>query len=354
MVWQILITLLIGIPLFIGGQKFGKILVRQGVTAQDLFRGNLPLTLLFIGLYIGVLIFALNFPQVASFPVEWRFYGMRVTWTILRLILMGVCGIGVTIAWYTARQEAIIVILIGLIGLGGFTQVENYFLSPIHAELFDNLQANGVFRQTSNSSCAPAALATILRLWGLNATESSVAKFAGTSRLGTSMAQLIVAAKNWNMDGIELNPTWEQIQKINRPGILAVWLLDRGRKLPHAVALLKITPEIALIGDPARGRIIEVDRSFFSTIWREEYVPIFTKGDKVLSRQEAIHYLQKLGYLSPGNSLNLQDAIRRFQEDNGVPSTGNLDPQTVLLLSGSFLEGVPNLVLFPTDEQRNS
>ena len=158
------------------------------------------------------------------------------------------------------------------------------------------------------------------------------------------MAQLIIAAKSYDMDGIELKPTWEQMQKINRPGVLAVWLLDRGKKLPHAVALLGLNSEFAMIGDPSRGRIFELDRKSFAEVWREEYVPIFRKGDRALATQETIDYFKKLGYLKASeNGDNLKSAIGQFQEANSMKATANLDPQTILLLTGGFLQDVPTL-----------
>lgn len=39
----------------------------------------------------------------------------------------------------------------------------------------------------------------------------------------------------------------------------------------------------------------------------------------------------------------LESAIKRWQKNVGLQVTGKLDPPTVLLLSGSFLEGVPTL-----------
>ncbi|MEG4504525.1 cysteine peptidase family C39 domain-containing protein [Microcoleus sp. F6_B4] len=336
---EILVTLVLGSVLFVWGMRFGRVLVRSGVTANDLFKGKNSIALLFLGFYIALLLLALNLPQMPALPIEWRFHGMAVTWTLLRVMLMGVCGIGFTVSWQTARSQVIAVILICLLGLGGFTSAEAYFLAPIYADLIDNLQPNGVFRQTSSSSCAPAALATVLRRWGIDATESSVARFAGTSRLGTSMPQIIVAARALGVNAIELTPTWEQIQQINRPGVLAVWLFDGPRKLPHAVALLGMNDSVAAIGDPARGRIFYLDRATFAYIWRDEYVPIFRSADILLSNQQAIDYLSKLGY----NSGNLQADIERFQKDKKLNISGKLDRITELMLSGSFLEGVPRL-----------
>ncbi|MCC3453945.1 cysteine peptidase family C39 domain-containing protein [Microcoleus sp. PH2017_08_TRC_O_A] len=336
---EIVVTLLLGSALFVWGMRAGKALVRSGVTANDLFKGRNSIALLFLGFYFGLLLLALNLPQMPVLPIEWRFHGMRVTWTLLRVMLMGVCGIGFTVSWLTARSQVIAVILIGLLGLGGFTGAESYFMAPIYADLIDNLQPNGVFRQTSSSSCAPAALATVLRRWGIEATESSVARLAGTSRLGTSMPQLIVAARALGLNAIELRPTWEQMQQINRPGVLAVWLFDGPRKLPHAVALLGMNDSVAAIGDPARGRIFYLDRATFAYVWREEYVPIFRATDMLLSDKQAVDYLTKLGY----NSGNLRADIERFQTDKKMKVSGKLDRMTELMLSGPFLEGVPRL-----------
>jgi hypothetical protein len=68
-------------------------------------------------------------------------------------------------------------------------------------------------------------------------------------------------------------------------------------------------------------------------------VPIFRSADILLSNQQAIDYLSKLGY----NSGNLQADIERFQTDKKLKISGHLDRMTELMLSGSFLEGVPRL-----------
>ena len=344
MLLGIVVSLILGTLLFKWGMDFGRVLVRSGVTANDLFKGRTAIALLFLGLYMGLLLLALNLPQMPVLPLEWRFHGMRSTWILLRVLLMGACGVAFTVSWRTARSQVVAVILIGLLGWGGFTGVEAYFLAPIYADLQDNLRPQGVFRQTSNSSCAPAALATVLRRWGINATESSVALLAETSRMGTSMPQLIVAAKALGLEGLELAPTWEQMQQINRPGVLAVWLFDEGRKLPHAVALLGMSSEVAVIGDPALGRIFSLDRATFAMVWRDQYIPIFRKEDISLTRGKMADYLQRLGYLNASQSAgDLSAEISRFQEAQGVRVSGKLDPETALLLSGSFLEGVPTL-----------
>lgn len=286
-------TALLGALAFWWGMRLGRLLLRRGATATDLFKGKNAVSLLALGLYIGLTALALYLPQIQSLPVEWRFYGMQISWTLMRITLLGLCGILLVISWKTARIQVIAVACIGLLGLSGFTAAERYFLAPIYPFLRDNLRASGVYQQTSTSSCAPAALATVLHRWGLPATESDVARFAQTSRLGTSMPQLVVAARKLRMDGVELSPTWEQMQQINRPGVLATWLLGQRGRRSHAVALLGMDSSYAMIGDPAFGRVYRVPRRQFNRIWRQQYVPIFRPTDVLITPTQAVDYLNR-------------------------------------------------------------
>ncbi|MBD2314718.1 peptidoglycan-binding protein [Desertifilum sp. FACHB-1129] len=341
MALEIAISLGLGGLLFYYGMRLGKRLVRFGVTANDLFQGKPLLFIPFLLVYIALIILALNIPQMPIFPIPWRVAGLRVTWTILRVVLLGTCGIGWMVAWKTARRQAIAVILIAMLGFGGFSAAEAYVLAPIYSDLQDNLRPNGIYRQTSNSSCAPAALATLLRYWNIDAPESEVARLAGTSRLGTTMPQLIVAARELGMEGVEMKATWEQVQAVNRPGILGVWLIAGSRKLPHAVTLVAMSDRYALIADPARGRFYNLNRTEFAEIWRQQYVPIFQPSEATLTPQQAANYLQRLGY--DAEPQNLKTALRRFQRGIGWRETGELDPETSLLLQGRFLDNVPTL-----------
>jgi predicted double-glycine peptidase len=345
MLLEAIATVLLGGLFFYWGQRLGKVFLRKGATANDIFKGKNAVSLLFLGLYIALMVLALNVPQMQTFPLELRVYGMRITWTIMRIVLMGFCGLAFAVTWKTARVQVVAVVLLGLLGVGGFTAAEAYFLAPIHRELVDNLRPNGVFRQTSMSSCAPAALATVLQRWTIPATESSVAELAQTSRLGTSMPQLIVAAKAYRMGSIEMAATWEQMQRVNRPGVLGVWL-DGNRRAPHAVALMAIGTEEVVIGDPARGELLVLNRAQFARIDRQQYVPIFREGETLLTATQAAQYLKRSGY-SEANAANLRPTLQEFQQAMGIKVTGFLDSQTILLLMGPFLEGVPTLKDLP-------
>ena len=330
----------IGSLCFYFGTKLGRVMLRRGATANDLFKGKEWLAIVAIGLYLALLLIAINLPQLKNFPLEWRFSGMRITWGIIRSLLCGALGMAVVISWRTAKVQIGMIGVVGLLGLFAFVSVESHFLAPIYSRLNHNIRPNRVIQQTSASSCAPSALASILQRWGItSATEAEVARAAGTSLMGTSMPQVLQAVKSFGLSGMELKPTWEQLQQINRPGVLAVWqITDAGEKLPHAVALMAIDGIKAIVADPATGKYQSYTQAEFNVIWREEYLPIYRSTDLIFSSSTALAYLQKLKHFG-----SLNDAVRSFQEAYNLKVTGQLDSLTLLLLSGSFIKEQPTL-----------
>ena len=354
MVLELWMTLLFGIPAIGLGMGWGRLLLKRGATANNLFTGKNIESLAFLAGYMLLLLLALNLPQMQGLPLEWRVSGMRITWTIMRLLLLGFCGMAFVVSWKTARLQVVGVILLGLLGLGGFTASERYFLAPIYASLEDNLLPNGIFQQTSNSSCAPAALATVLRRWNLDATESSLAKLAGTSRLGTSMPQLVAALRALGLDGLELSPTWEQMRRINRPGVLASWLYsERGREY-HAISLMAMNQTTITVADPALGKFYQLTPPQFERIWRQQYLPIFRPAELALSPAQTADYLHQSGYLPQPNATDaaIKQALTQFQTAMQVEATGKLDAETALLLSGPFLKDLPTLSSPPPSDAK--
>jgi predicted double-glycine peptidase len=335
MIGELLATVIFGVIFWLGGQRLGRSMVQRGATANDIFAGREWLVIVVLLLYLGLVGLAVNLPQWQGLPLAWRLSGVQVSWTIIRVLLLGACGVGYAICWKTARNQILYLVLIAIIGLGCFTAVEGYFLMPIASQLRNDLRLNFIYRQSGDSSCAPAALATLMQRWNrVDVTESIAAKQAGTTRMGTSMAQIAQAIQRLNMAGVELSPTWEQLRQINRPGILAVWQKTAsGRRLAHAVALMAMTREKAIIADPAQGKYLSLSMADFNDIWRREYLPVYRPGDDRMTTTNAAAQLKKLGYRGDGYAANL----RSFQADMAIKPTGRLDPMTVLLLTGKPL-----------------
>ncbi len=336
MVWEAIATVLFGILAIVWGARLGKILVRRGAKANDLFPGNPGIVIVVLLLYVGLVAVAVGLPQWQGFPLEWRFYGLRVTWTIIRVMLLGVCGVCGAVSWRTARVQLWAVAIVGVLGMFLFFGVESYFVGPIYGSLRNDLRPNGIYRQTSNSSCAAAALATLLHDWQVTGvTEATVAKYAQTSRMGTSTPQVIEAARHFGFDGVELlSMSWEKLLRINRPGILSIWVNPEQRKDAHAIVLMAMDREMAIVADPAQGQFYTMSAGELDRVWRKEFVPIFKAGEMALSRDGAIKRLVDAGY---------KKSLREFQREMGVKVTGDVDVTTAVFLSGRVIRGFPDL-----------
>lgn len=328
-----------------GMRFFGQI--RKGK-----MRAGPSLFLVLVGFYVCLIVILLHAPHVRTFPLLWRMHGLNATWLIMRTLLLGACGVAIALSWRSARHQVVTIALVGAVGAGGFWGLEHYLMAPIYPSLNPLPSVRSVVQQTSESSCAPAALATVLKQWQIQTSEAEVAKLAQTSRMGTSMPHLIFAVQQLGLEGVDLKPSWETMRRINRPGILSIWVKDGDRRLPHAVALLSMNDESAIIADPASGEAFRLSRKELEKIWRHEYVPIFQAMDMALSKGQALNYLIQSNmmdapahqsHLAQHNRPALRNLLHHFQEINRLRPSGQLDPSTVLALRGPFLEHGPTL-----------
>ncbi|MFM7424564.1 MAG: peptidoglycan-binding protein [Elainella sp.] len=124
--------------------------------------------------------------------------------------------------------------------------------------------------------------------------------------------------------------------------MLATWLYSETGRGPHAVGLLEMTADTATIADPALGRFYQLSPDQLNRIWRKQYVPFFRPDEVNLSPDQVADYLKRLGYLQ-AQSAGVEQALKQFQTAMRVPSTGKLDPETALLLTGPFLTQSPRL-----------
>ncbi|NET11381.1 MAG: hypothetical protein F6K16_43200, partial [Symploca sp. SIO2B6] len=141
---EVLANGLLSLLLFIIGLRVGYMILRQGVTANDLFKSKTPLSLFFLGAYIFLMVVVLHVPQLQILPMEWRVYGLQITWMIMRSLLLGACGVAIAIGWHTARTQIFAIIMIGGVGFMAFVGMEHYLLTPIHGSLTHDVRANGI------------------------------------------------------------------------------------------------------------------------------------------------------------------------------------------------------------------
>ncbi|HTJ00760.1 MAG TPA: cysteine peptidase family C39 domain-containing protein [Dongiaceae bacterium] len=117
---------------------------------------------------------------------------------------------------------------------------------------FQDRWDNQVCLQSSESSCGPAAAATLLRLYGKPATELELAREAHTTRRGT---------ENWYLSralcrhGLPVNCVITALgaQNVHVPAIAGV-RLPQAANNGHFIALLAQNGDKFVVGDPLQGR----------------------------------------------------------------------------------------------------
>ncbi|MEN4007360.1 MAG: C39 family peptidase [Methanobacteriaceae archaeon] len=129
------------------------------------------------------------------------------------------------------------------------------------------IDTTGVVMQSTNYSCGPAALATVLQNIGVNSTEGDLKVLAGTDTSGTSMYGLVRAAKakGLNATGIRLS-----IDDLRPNMIVHVTIDGEG----HYSVVRRVTNESVYLADPSKGNIV---------LSREEFSAIFTGNVLVIS-----------------------------------------------------------------------
>ena len=112
---------------------------------------------------------------------------------------------------------------------------------------------DGVVIQTEPYTCVPAAVATVLRRWGVEATEGEVAYRLRTAFQGTHPARIPrtvrVLGQEHGLRARILSTTLDELARLDRPAILLGW----SGSIRHAVALLELDDTHIAIGDPLSG-----------------------------------------------------------------------------------------------------
>lgn len=122
--------------------------------------------------------------------------------------------------------------------------------------------------QVDASDCGPAALLTLLRFWGGNASLARVRDLAGTNSRGTSLLGLRDAAVALGLRARGVRGELEDLRQEAMP-CLAHLVLEDGRA--HFVVILKLGSRSVWVADPAHGRRRMRIREF-EQLWRSRAV----------------------------------------------------------------------------------
>ena len=113
--------------------------------------------------------------------------------------------------------------------------------------------------QSTDYSCGPAALATVLQNMGINVTEQELKVLAGTDVSGTSMHGLAQAARSKGLNATGMRLSIDEL----RPDMI-VHVINDGT--PHYSVIKEVTNESVRLADPSLGNI-ELTREKFSEVY---------------------------------------------------------------------------------------
>ncbi len=144
-----------------------------------------------------------------------------------------------------------------------------------------------VVRQQDQSDCGPAALLSVLRYWGGDASLAHVRGLAGTDVRGTTLLALAHAARRLGLDARGAKGEYRDLRRERMPCIAHV-RSDEGR--PHYLVLFAVRERSVLVGDPASGTA-KLSRECFEHRWRSRTVLLITPSDRI-TRAPPPHWLR--------------------------------------------------------------
>lgn len=144
-----------------------------------------------------------------------------------------------------------------------------------------------VVRQYDQVDCGPAALLTILRYWGGDASLVRVRELACTDAQGSSLLCLQNAARALGLEATGATGSYEELMKVEEPCIAHVVMDGR---LHHFVVVFRAERDRVVVGDPGRG-VVTMTPEAFRAVWVREAVLLLKPGPQ-LCRAPAPHWLR--------------------------------------------------------------
>ena len=147
---------------------------------------------------------------------------------------------------------------------------ENRIMKKIN-KIFPNKFFKSKFpliRQYDQIDCGPAALLSVLKFYGGNASLVYIRELCETTQQGSTMLDLVIAGDKVGFKAYGAKGEYDDLIKEKMPCIAHV-VLESG--LNHFIVIYKINSKGVLIGDPGKG-IYKLKKEKFLKILEKKYV----------------------------------------------------------------------------------
>lgn len=158
---------------------------------------------------------------------------------------------GLLYAWLASRGIRARILLPALLLAGILVPYVKPLLNPLDTERLAGVCRNGVCLQSTASTCGPSSAATLLRLFGLEETEKTLAREAHTTASGTENWYLARALRRRGFP-VHYAVLERPVSRLPHPSIAGV-VLPGGAG--HFIAVLGETDAAYVLGDPMVGKL---------------------------------------------------------------------------------------------------
>jgi predicted double-glycine peptidase len=137
------------------------------------------------------------------------------------------------------------------------------------AALPNQIDADGVCRQSTDYTCGPAAAVTALRLLDLDGTEGDLAILARTSNAMGTPPDLLARAlrQRYAADGLEVEyRPFQSVADLDQPGYTLA-LVKFSFLMDHYVVVVEVSEDTVTVADPLTG-LATLSHEDFARIWR--------------------------------------------------------------------------------------
>ncbi len=159
--------------------------------------------------------------------------------------------------------------------------------------------------QYDMADCGPAALLSVLRFYNGNTNLVRMRELCNTNTSGSTMLDLVNAAKEIGFDAVGASGEYEDLMKERMPCIAHV-ISDKN--LQHFIVIYKISKDYLFISDPAKGRY-KLSKDKFLVIWKSKAVVLIKVKGKLLNEKDVKWFTWIIEYLKKEESWVYQSVF---------------------------------------------
>ncbi|MBN2031387.1 peptidase domain-containing ABC transporter [bacterium] len=159
-----------------------------------------------------------------------------------------------------------------------------------------------VIRQYDQIDCGAATLLSVLKYYGGNASLVHVRELCQVDVKGTTMLEVVRAAKALGFDSRGATGDYEDLMKEKLPCIAHV-ILESG--LQHFLVVYKINLKGVLVGDPGKG-VYKLTKNEFVEIWKKRAVVLLEPKNHLHDDTPPSWFQWIIGYLRKQESWIIQ------------------------------------------------